>query len=118
MPNPTWPSTLPSYVLQQGYGEDLPDQVLRTPMEGGTMKSRRRFSARFDQIDIRLIMSAAQVATFETFYFTTLDGGVVVFDWTHPRKQVAATMQIISKVKISPADGDNYYVNFKVEIKP
>lgn len=117
MPNPTWPTGLPAYVLQQGYGEDLQDQVLRTPMDGGAMKARRRFTARFDTIDVRLMMTAAQVVTFETFYYSTLAGGVEPFDWTHPRKQTAVTMKIASKVKVSPADGDNYVVSFKVEVE-
>jgi|LNFM01.2.fsa_nt_gb hypothetical protein len=118
MPNPTWPSDLPAYVLQQGYGEDFQDQVLRTPMEGGATKGRRRFTGRFDVLDVRLMMTAAQVATFETFLYTTLAGGVERFDWTHPRKQTAATMKIVSKVKVDPADGDNFTVSFKVEVQP
>lgn len=118
MPNPVWPPSLPAYVLQSGYGEDFQDQNLRTPMDGGAVKTRRRFSGRFDLINVRLIMSAAQVATFETFYFTTLMGGSLVFDWVHPRTQAAKTLQIIGKVQIGPADGDNFTVSMKIEVKP
>lgn len=118
MPNPTWPSSLPEYVLQSGYGEELQDQGLRTNMEGGAVKTRRRFTARFDQIDVRIICDADQTELFETFYNDTLEGGTLVFDWIHPRKRTAITLQIIGKVKVMPADGDNFYVAFKVEIKP
>lgn len=118
MTNPVWPVGLPEYVLQQGYGEELQDQNIRTPMEGGAVKTRRRFTARFDLIDVRLIMSSAQVETFETFYYTTLLGGSIVFDWVHPRTQDAKTLQIIGKVRVTPADGDNFNVSMKIEVKP
>lgn len=118
MANPVWPGSLPEYVLQSGYGEEKQDQALRQPMEGGASKTRRRFTARFDLIDIRLMMTNEQVTLFETFYEDTLKGGTLNFDWVHPRKRIAKAMQIVGKVKIAPADGDNFTVSFKVEIKP
>lgn len=118
MANPIWPVTLPEYVLQSGYREDKQDQALRSPMDGGSTKTRRRFTARFDTIDVRMRMSNEQVTLFETFYETTLKGGTLNFDWLHPRRRTAKTMQIVGKVTTVPADGDNFDVAFKVEIKP
>lgn len=118
MANSVWPSTLPQYVLEQGYGEEKQDQALRTPMEGGATKTRRRFTARFDGLSVRLMMDSEQVDLFEQFYEMLLKGGTLPFDWVHPRKGNAVTLQIIGKVAISPAGGDNYVVSFKVEIKP
>lgn len=118
MANPAWPSGLPQYVLQSGYREEKQDQVLRSNMEGGATKSRRRFTARFDLIDVRMRMSSEQAAQFENFYETTLKGGALNFDWIHPRRRTVKAMQIIGKVSISAADGDNFDVAFKVEIKP
>lgn len=118
MANATWPTTLPQYLTQSGYGEDWTDQNLRAASEGGALKTRRRFTAAFNQVKARIICSADQVVLFENFYRFTLKGGSLYFDWVHPRSRVATTMQIIGKVQVTPTDGDNFAVSFTLEMKP
>jgi hypothetical protein len=113
-----WPGTLPQFALQAGYQEDFQDQSIRTPTESGAMKVRRRFTARFDVISITLAMTAAQVETFETFYFTTKKGGSQTFTWVHPRKQTAVTLKFASKIGVTAIDADLFRVSFKIEVQP
>lgn len=83
----SWPVTLPNYVLESGYQEQLPKNVVETDMEGGPPKVRRRFTKTFRRFNVAQVMDYTQVATFEAFYNTTCASGSLPFDWVHPRTQ-------------------------------
>lgn len=91
MSNPSWPGTLPGYVLEQGFGESLAEQVLESPMEVGPAKRRRRYTRNNRVFTASMMMTDSQSASFESFYYTTLIGGTLPFDWVHPRLQTAMT---------------------------
>ena len=59
----TWPGTLPDYVMQSGFSETLPNNVIRTKMEVGPPKMRRRGTAAPRPMKWKLYMTTAQVAT-------------------------------------------------------
>lgn len=80
-----WPGGLPQSPLLQGYSESPPDVALRTPMDGGVAKLRRRFTAATRPLQWAMICTKAQVATLDTFYSTTLVGGTLPFTFDHPR---------------------------------
>jgi hypothetical protein len=63
----TWPSTLPvpSY---DGYALDPVDPVIRTDMEVGSGRSRRRTKARNDKINVTWRLTDAEMATFRTWF--------------------------------------------------
>jgi hypothetical protein len=90
---PAWPASLPQYVLQQGYNEQLSDNLVETQMDAGPGKTRRRFTATVKQFGVTLEMDATQAATFEAFYETTLKQGSIPFDWVHPRTRAALTFK-------------------------
>lgn len=89
MTTATWPPTLPDYVLEQGYSEQLEDQTIESTVEAGLAKVRRRFTAPVRRFQITLQLDSAQAATFETFFLDTLQGGSLPFDWRHPRTGAA-----------------------------
>jgi|APSaa5957512535_1039671.scaffolds.fasta_scaffold109314_2 hypothetical protein len=60
------------------------DGAIRTAMETGAPKSRKRFTAVVRDIDIPIVLNFADRATFDTFYNTTLSFGSTAFDWTDP----------------------------------
>lgn len=82
---PDWPATLPQVLPVAGYSETPPDTALRTQMDAGPAKVRRRFTAQVRPINATLILTAAQVQILDDFYVTTLEGGALPFDWIHPR---------------------------------
>lgn len=90
---PSWPATLPQHVLEQGYSEKLEDQTIETQVDAGIAKIRRRYTSANQLFQVTIQMTNAQAQTFETFYRDTLQGGVLSFDWVHPRYRTAASFR-------------------------
>ncbi|MFN8728100.1 MAG: hypothetical protein ACK5XB_21435 [Rhodospirillales bacterium] len=86
MSNLVWPSSLPQRPTVGGYQERFAETVLRTAMDAGAAKLRRRFTAAPRQIELTFRMTAAQVAVLRSFYEETTGGGALPFDWVHPRE--------------------------------
>lgn len=78
---PAWPSTLPA-AQAQGYAFGPVDPVIRTDMEAGKPRARRRFTAMPTVIQVSWRFTQAQLGEFETFWHTTLSDGVAEFDVT------------------------------------
>lgn len=76
----SWPASLPVISSLEGYGFEPVDSVLRTEMEGGIPKSRRRYSQTISKFHVSIPMSRAELAAFETFHQYTLNGGASWFD--------------------------------------
>ncbi|NMW23859.1 hypothetical protein HFP05_05465 [Rhodanobacter denitrificans] len=90
MANPTWPSTLPAPQADSSASFGAPNNVIETGMETGSPKRRRRFTAVEIAFTCTLKLSKTQLATLETFYYTTL-AQVLPFDWTDFRTGSTAT---------------------------
>jgi hypothetical protein len=91
-----WPSSLPQAPLEAAYNEMAPDMAVRTEMDAGPAKVRRRFTAAprpFPGIEFSLTF--AQYATFDDFYVTTLQGGALSFNWQHPITGASATFRFM-----------------------
>ena len=71
---PTWPTTLPAPLLAD-YRLTPIDQTLRTDMETGSPRVRRRTTARLDRINIAWMFDATQMAAFRAFFDDDLAGG-------------------------------------------
>lgn len=72
----TWPATLPAPSIS-GYGVDPVDQTVRTGMEVGTQRVRRRSFAQVDTVPVQWTMSDAQMAIFRAWFddSSEADGG-------------------------------------------
>lgn len=81
----TFPVTLPQTPLIQDNLEVLPDMVIRSPMEVGPPKFRKRATTAFRAMTYVFNMTTAQTQTLDTFFETTCNGGATSFDWTNPR---------------------------------
>jgi hypothetical protein len=119
MPYITWPVGVPEYVNVDGYEESLADNLIETPMEQGPYKARRRGTARFQEFTIVIRMDAAQLATFEGWYYDTLFDGLTPFNWRHPRTFVDCVMQFRKPPPtIRPISGEVFDVQMKLELRP
>lgn len=117
--NPTWPATLPQGFLVDGYREVMPKTTIRTPMDAGPAKVRRRFTAGVRMLSGRTAMTREQTETLDTFFNTTLAGGALSFDWTHPRTQAPMTCRFASEPEFSPQSGGmRWIVTLNLEILP
>lgn len=100
MPVPQWPLDLPQ-APQKGYTEDLGVLVVRTPMDMGPAKQRRRGQMP-DQLNVNFLMTTQQVASLKSFVEDSIRG-VARFTFPHPRTQATP------EVRIVPQNGGNMY---------
>lgn len=116
---PAWPITLPQRVLADGYQEPLPEMTIRSEMDAGPAKVRRRFTAAVRTIRCQLALTAAQVTTLDTFYVTTLAGGSLSFDWVHPRTQATVAFRFAAPPQLQPETGGSSWIaSLELEILP
>lgn len=115
-----WPGTLPQAPLA-GVSESKGTLILRTPMDKGPAKMRRR-AERPDTMALRMIMDSTQLSTLETFVFTTI-GSTARFGFPHPRSgsQIEARLvpnqdgELYTVTDLSPTV---FSVSFTVEVLP
>ena len=94
MPNPVYP--LSFYVEVTGYAEELADGFEETEMEEGPPR-RDAKDPDGDGIACVVWYNAADSATLEAFFKTTLVGGTLPFDAPHPVTRANATLEFMKK---------------------
>lgn len=87
-------------------------------MDVGPAKVRRRISAGVAPHTMNFMMTSAQIATFKTFYETTLLAGSVQFTWDHPRTGTSGEWRITKAPQFQKASGDYYTVQLDLELLP
>lgn len=113
----TWPATLPAPALNT-LSETPPDNVIRTKMDKGPDKVRRRTTANIRPISFTLILTPTQTATLDTFYDTTTFSGADEFDYTHPRTGDAVKARFVEPPQYSENEGVLYNCSISLEIMP
>lgn len=115
---PTWPITLPTAPLMDRFRETPPDNVLRTEMETGPAKLRRRTTAGVRVLALTYLLSAEQVADLDAFYKTTLYGGALAFSFTHPREGGTVSCRFREPPVYTPVNGNYYRATLNLEVLP
>jgi len=90
-----WLSTLPQNVNMNGYQEEPVDNTIRSSMSYGPDKIRRRTTSVIFNCVMPMVLTTAQTALLDTFYYTTLEQ-VGTFTWKNHRTQAAATYRFRS----------------------
>jgi hypothetical protein len=67
-----WPSTLPQRFLAADYSDTLPDNVIKTQMDAGPPKRRRKTTANIQVISGSMILTTTQWNSLVTFFQDTL----------------------------------------------
>jgi hypothetical protein len=80
-----WPAGLPVTLLMEGLSAKPKSNVIRTTMDAGPQKARRRYTASTKTFTGRILLNAEQRALFEQFYHTALADGVLRFNFTNPQ---------------------------------
>jgi|SaaInlStandDraft_3_1057020.scaffolds.fasta_scaffold35421_2 hypothetical protein len=113
----TWPGTLPSPIAD-GYQEIMADNAIRTQMDVGLAKVRKRSTAAPVRFQLAYNMTATQVTTLETFFNTTINDGVDQFTMANPRTTVSENFRITAPPQITISSGTNYRVVITMERLP
>lgn len=113
----SWPSSLPLPDVP-GYQEIMPNAVIRTAMDVGPEKVRRRTTAAVRRFRLSYSMTNAEVETLNTFYNTTIEGGVLTFTMDNPRTGVTKTYRIQSPPEVTTITGIYFRVNCSFEELP
>lgn len=100
----TWPPSLPQDVMRD-FSENSGVLILRTPMDAGPSKMRRR-GARPDQMTVGFYMTTAQVETLDNFVKNTIKG-TARFYFPHPRTGAAVEARLVPG-----QDGQLYTASF------
>lgn len=114
----TWPTSLPQRPLADSYSEAAEPSTIRTAMEIGPAKMRRRYTSEIKLFTMEFLMSTAQVATFETFFVTTLAAGSLTFDWINHRTDAAVIYRFTARPTIQPQAPGYWLVSAELEITP
>lgn len=112
-----WPVTLPQRLLASDFEEIPPDLTIRTQMDSGAPKVRRRWSAAPRLFSCRLLLTGAQTETLDAFYYTTLVGGFDAFDWLHPRTLAAGSFKLVGPPRYSAAGAGMFFVTLQLELQ-
>lgn len=99
-----WPSTLPQRFLREGFNDEEPDNVTRTPMEMGRPKARRRTTTNVAPMSGVMNMTSAQYAALLTFYHVTVEA-VLPFEFPNPTGIGSLEVTFLAPPKRRPARG-------------
>lgn len=114
-----WPASLPQNVEISGYKEQPGAVVIRTQMDAGPAKQRRRSTARAKPITIQLQLDATQRAAFIAFHENDIADGALSFTWVHPVTRAAATVRIVEgKYDLSALSGTRFLLSMTIEVLP
>ena len=100
-----WPEILPKGLLAQGFSMQPQDNVVRTAMDAGPKKARRRYTARTVNFQGRHIFDKAELAVFEQFYHIALADGVLRFNFADPLTLEIAQFRFTSEYTVTEIGG-------------
>lgn len=113
-----WPGGLPQVPQNAGNEETYEDNVVRTTMDAGPVKSRMRYTAATRPASYQFLMTDAELATFITFYESTVSYGSLEFDFTHPQTGSTESMRFVQPPKWTEHKDDLWRVFCEWEMLP
>jgi hypothetical protein len=100
--------------FQVSFGET----VLRSDMEVGPAKVRRRNTKGIDKFSASIDLSVAEYTTFKNFYTTSLNGGVLSFNFDHPITREETEFRFAETPNVRPLGGIEFRVTMVWEEVP
>lgn len=113
-----WPATMPPYVQQGGYGEQLEQGVSEFKPPVGPRQSRNRSIIDSETLTFELNLSTSQVTDLSDFYSNTIGNGTLPFTMTHPRTGITETFTFVSAPEYRDLDFDFYRASINVRKMP
>ena len=113
-----WPSTLPQYLDVDGFSNTFQKGTIRSSIDAGPPKVRRRFSATTENITGSITIDKTQYSTLIDFYKNTLYEGTLTFTWIHPITGNTVSMRFVQPPEIAPMNSLYFKATLTLEILP
>jgi len=113
----SWPVDLPAPLINT-IVETPPENTIRTQMEVGPAKVRRRTTANVRPLRFSITCTPTQAAALDTFYTATTSGGADEFDYSHPRTGDSVSARFTQAPTYSDVNGQAYRIDIALEIMP
>ena len=110
-----WPVTLQTNVNRDSFSKAKGKTTITSTNDVGPVKVRRRTTRPRDTYTVSIWATKDQVATFETFYDTTINGGAGTFYFLDPISKVNAVWRMTNEPNISPVGYDTYNITMAWE---
>ena len=110
-----WPGNINNCWTIAGYAEVDRPVVIRSEMEAGAPKVRRRFTKQITMINASVTLTIAEVAAFKAWFRTVLQGGVKRFDFTLPTEQAVSELRFISPPAFTPITDKHFNCEMELE---
>lgn len=120
MADSIWPAGLPQHPLIRRARLNPEVWKLRTQMDAGPAKVRRRRTISIDRWSMSMVLTTAQLVTFRTFFHDTIEQGSAAFDWLDPIDGTTEReARIVGEYSVEPLDARaKWEVSFEVEFLP
>ena len=112
-----WPQGLPQAPLI-GHLERAPNLVVRTSMDAGPAKVRRRFTAGVRALTVTLILDDTQRMTLDQFFVETLAGGALSFDFRVPSTGQTKRVRIVGPPEYGLITPSKWRARLDLEVLP
>lgn len=110
----TLPANLQAKITRTGFKEVAPDNVIRTPMEFGPDKVRKRTSANVRAVSVSMFLTDDEVDDLDDFYEAN---DALRFDMTHPRTQLSVEARFVNPPSYTARE-THWDVSLELEILP
>lgn len=114
----TWPISLQQKLSVENFEYRLGKTSIRSEMDIGPAKVRARFTDAVDMYTCSVLLDFDEVATFKTFYKTTLGNGVRRFLFVDPFTEVESEFRFAEEPNIRPLGGRVFQVSMTWERMP
>jgi len=92
--------------------------VVRTEMDAGPAKLRRRFTAGVRKFQVPLVLSDAQVQALDNFFVTDTAGGSLRFDYMHPRTGAVIKCRFVAPPEYDLVAPSKWRATLSLEVLP
>lgn len=114
----SWPISLQQKFNVAGFQYQPGSTAIRTEMDVGPAKVRSRVTDAVDRYTCSVLLTFEDVATFKTFYKTTLNNGVNRFLFEDPFTGDEEEFRFVDSPTIRPLGGITFELNMAWEKMP
>ena len=102
-----WPPTLPQSQFLELQYQIQGGAVIRTGTDSGPAFTRPRYTSAPKNVQVPIVFSNEQFATFNTFYETSLVMGSLAFGWEDPRDDSLVDFRFLDYPNFTMGAGAN-----------